>query len=221
MPADDPRIQWRCRYSRKASRRIADIAHTYTTYRASLVRGRTALIAILVLCGLAPCPSHADEFHWLNSVGVRARFGGERVLGEEQPEAFREYDVVASIRLPWERYHASGWGVGTRLLASAGVLQGGKNSALVLSLIPVLAIGSQDGRFVFDLGVGGALLSRHEFEKQDYGGHFQFALTVGVGVPLYGRFGVGYRFLHYSDAGLHGNDTIGGDFHMIEFVYRF
>ena len=186
-----------------------------------MVRLSVAFIATLVLCGLAPWPSHAEELHWLNSVGVRARVGGERVIGEEQPEAFREYDVVASIRLPWERYHASGWGVGTRLLASAGVLQGGRNSALVVSLIPVLAIGSQDGRFVLDLGVGSALLSRHQFEKQDYGGHLQFALTAGVGVPLYGRFGVGYRFLHYSDAGVHGNDTIGGDFHMIEFVYRF
>ncbi len=155
------------------------------------------------------------------SIGVRARVGGERVLGEEQPEAFREYDAVATIRLPWERYNPSGWGVGTRLLASAGVLQGGKNSAAVVSLIPVLALGSQDGRFVFDFGAGGALLSRHAFEKQDYGGHFQFALTVGIGVPLYGRIGVGYRFLHYSDAGIHGSNTIGADFHMVELIYRF
>ena len=174
-----------------------------------------------VLCVLAPWPSQAENLHSLISIGVRARVGGERVLGEEQPEAFREYDVVASFRLPWERYHASGWGVGTRLLASAGVLQGAENKAFALSLIPVLAVGSQDGRFVLDLGAGGAWLSRHTFEKQDYGGHFQFALTVGVGVPLYGRLGVGYRFLHYSDAGVHGKNTIGADFHMVEFIYRF
>ena len=174
----------------------------------------------LFLCVLAPSPSQAEELHLL-SLGVRARVGGERVLGEEQPEAFREYDAVASIRLPWERYHPSGWGVGTRLLASAGVLQGGKNSAFVLSLIPVFAVSSRDGRFVFDLGAGGALLSRHAFARQDYGGHFQFALTVGVGAPLYGRFGVGYRFLHYSDAEIHGPNTIGADFHMVEFIYRF
>ena len=157
--------------------------------------------------------------HSLVSIGVRARIGGERVLGEEQPEAFREYDVVASIRLPWERYYPSGWGVGTRLLASAGLLQGAEDKAFVFSLIPVLAVGSQDGRFVLDLGVGGAWLSRHTFEKQDYGGHFQFALTAGQCSALW-QFGVGYRFLHYSDAGIHG-DTIGADFHMVEFVYRF
>ena len=84
-----------------------------------------------VLCVLAPWPSQAEDLHSLISIGVRARVGGERVLGEEQPEAFREYDVVASIRLPWERYYPSGWGVGTRLLASAGLLQGAEDKAFV------------------------------------------------------------------------------------------
>ena len=125
---------------------------------------------------------------------------------------------MASCRLPWERYYPSGWGVGTRLLASAGVLQGGNKTAFVFSLIPVLAVGSQDGRFVLDLGAGVALLTRHTFEKQDYGGHSQFALTAGVGVPLSGDWGVGYRFLHYSDAGIHGPDTISADFNMVEVI---
>jgi hypothetical protein len=198
---------------------IAHDGHSAAIRDGLMIKARLALTSF-VLCAFAPWPSQAEEASSL-SIGVRARVGGERVLGQEQPEAFHEYDVFANIRLPWQHYYASGWGVGTRLLASAGVLQGGKDSALVVSLIPVLPIGSQDGRFVLDLGAGGALLSRHEFEKQDYGGHFQFALTVGVGVPLYRRFGVGYRFLHYSDAGIHGKHTIGADFHMVEFTYRF
>ena len=32
---------------------------------------------------------------------------------------------------------------------------------------------------------------------------------------------VGYRFLHYSDAGIHGTNSIGADFHMVAFIYRF
>ena len=200
--------------ARESLSRVVGVAH----FRARAWAGLA--LAAVVLGVVAPWPSQAQDLR-LQSIGARVRVGGERVLGEEQPEAFREYDVVASIRLPWERYHPSGWGVGTRLLASAGILQGGEKTAAVVSFIPVLAVGSQDGRFVLDLGAGMALLSRYTFEKQDYGGHFQFALTVGVGVPLYGPFGVGYRFLHYSDAGIHGPDTIGADFHMIEFTYRF
>jgi primosomal replication protein N len=157
----------------------------------------------------------------LLSVGVRARVGEKNVLGKEQPESFREYDVVASIQLPWKGQSPSGWEVGARLLTSVGVLQGAGKTALVASVIPVLALGRQDGRLTVDLGAGLALLSKHRYAQQDYGGPLQFALTFGVGVPLYQRVGLGYRYLHYSDAGAYGPYTIGADFHMIELIYRF
>jgi hypothetical protein len=178
-------------------------------------------MTIVVLCVIAPWPSRAADLEWL-SVGVRAQTGEKRrVLGKEQPESFREYDVVASIQLPWEGQSSSGWGTGARLLASAGVLQGANKTALVASVIPALALGRQDGRFTVELGAGLALLSRHRYAQQDYGGPIQFALTFGVGVPLNRRVGVGYRFMHYSDAGAYGPATIGADFHMIELNYLF
>jgi len=174
----------------------------------------------LALCAFATAASHAADFELL-SVGVRARVGEKRVLGEVQPESFRAYDLTTSVRTPWEMEFAPGWGVGVRLLASAGVLQGAGETALVTSLIPVLAIGTQDRRFTVDLGAGFALMSRHRYAQQDFGGPLQAALTLGVGVPLYRRVGVGYRFMHYSDGGAYGEHTIGADFHMIELVYRF
>jgi len=178
------------------------------------------LLISLVLCLLAHGPGRADGLRLL-SVGVRASVSGDTVLGDVAPEEFHEYDVVASFGLPWERYSPSDWGVGTRLMASAGVLRGAGSTAFAVSLIPVLAFGSRDGRFTLDLGIGGALLSKHRFGAQDYGGAFQFALTFGGGIPLYKRLGLGYRFLHYSDAGIYGSHTTGADFHMIEFTYRF
>jgi len=180
---------------------------------------RLALMG-LVLCLLAPWPSRAEDLRLL-SVGVRAGVSGATVLGDGQPEAAHEYDAVATFALPWGRYSQSGWGVGTRLMASAGAFRGAGETALVVSLIPVLALGSQDGRFTLDLGIGGALLSKRRFGTQDYGGPFQFALTLGVGVPLYERLGLGYRFLHYSDGGSNGPHTTGADLHMVEFTYRF
>jgi lipid A 3-O-deacylase PagL len=173
----------------------------------------------LVLCLLAPWPSHAEDLRLL-SVGMRARVSGVTVLGAVPPEAFQEYDAVANFGLPWGRYSQSGWGVGTRLMASAGALRGVGETALVVSLIPVLALGSQDGRLTLDMGIGGALLSKYRFGTQDYGGPFQFAITLGAGVPLYERLGLGYRYMHYSDAGVNGPHTTGADFHMVEFTYR-
>ena len=178
------------------------------------------LTLLSFICGLlVPRLSHSADLH-LSSLSLRARVFGATVLGEPQPEEFQEYDVAANFGLPWERYSESGWGMGTRLMVSAGIMRGGGETALIVSLIPELILGSADGRFTLDLGAGGALLSRHRFGRQDYGGPFQFALTAGVGVPFYKNLGLGYRFLHYSDAGVNGPDTIGADFHMIEFSYR-
>ena len=177
------------------------------------------LLLILVCCLLAPYPSYSEDLG-LQSLSMRARISEKTLLGEDAPENFEEYDVSANFGLPWKSYSTSGWGMGTRLMASAGVLRGAGENALVVSLIPELTLGSEDGRFTLDLGAGGALFSRHRFGKQDYGGPFQFALTLGVGVPFYKKLGIGYRFLHYSDAGINGSGTTGADFHMIEFNYR-
>ena len=64
-------------------------------------------------------------------------------------------------------------------------------------------------------------MSRYEFGTQDFGGPFQFALTAGAGFQVYKGLGLGYRFMHYSDASVNGGDTIGADFHMIELSYWF
>ncbi len=157
----------------------------------------------------------------LLSVNIRATLSSTDVVGDMAPEEFREFGVSANFRLPWVWYSQSGWGAGTRLMASTGALSGGGENALVVSLIPLVAFGSQDGRFTLDMGAGGALLSRHRFGTQDYGGYFQFALTAGVSLPLFERLGVGYRFLHYSDAGMNGPHTTGADMHMLELTYRF
>lgn len=181
---------------------------------------RVALLS-LALCLLVPWPSLAEDIRLMN-VGIRAGFTGASVLGEEQQEAFQEYSAFATVGLPWGWYSKSGWGVGTRLLASGGALQAsGGATGLIGSLVPVIAFGSQDGRFTVDIGGGGALLSTHHFGKQNFGGAFQVVATAGVSVPLYDRIGVGYRFQHYSDAGFYGTDSRGADFHMVELIYRF
>ena len=136
-------------------------------------RLRSTLKAFVALttcvgCVLAPRPIRAFDLD-LAGAGVRWRVGGERVLGQEQPEAFREYDVWMAVRLPWQRYSTSGWGVGTRLLTSVGLLKGAESNALVVSVLPVFAFGSQDGRFNVDLGAGVAVLSQNKFAQQDFG----------------------------------------------------
>ena len=175
---------------------------------------------LIFICFLyTPNLSYSEDLS-LQSLSMRTRVSEKTLLGEDATEDFKAYDVSANFGLPWKSYSTSGWGMGTRLMASTGILRGAGKNALVVSLIPELTLGSEDARFTLDLGAGGSLFSRHRFGTQDYGGPFQFALTLGVGIPLYKKLGLGYRFLHYSDAGVNGSDTTGADFHMIEFSYR-
>ena len=164
--------------------------------------------------------SYAEDLD-LQNLSMRASFSETTVLGKDAPENFESYDVSANFELPWKNYSTSGWGIGTRLMTSAGVLRGDGKDALVVSIVPELTLGSMDGRYTLDLGIGGALLSRHRFGTQDFGGPFQFALTSGLSIPLYKKLSLGYRFMHYSDAGINGSDTIGADLHMIELIYGF
>lgn len=174
----------------------------------------------LVLGLLAAEPVPAEGLPLL-SLSARARLSNQTTLGDPQPEEFQEYDLAAHLGLPWQSRAVWGWFVDTRLMASAGLLRGGGDSALVVSLVPELGIRHRRWPLLVDLGAGAALLSRTRFGTQDFGGPFQFALTAGAGFPVYRRFGIGYRFLHYSDAGLNGEDTVGADFHMLEISYRY
>jgi hypothetical protein len=184
-----------------------------------LKRHLLALKACLA-CALPPTSGYALDIDAVHA-GVRWRVGGGDVLGKEQRADFHEYDIWATAQLPWRRHSASGWGVDTRMLASAGIFRGAGTNALVVSVLPLLALGSQDARFTVDFGAGLAVLSRSKYGEQDFGGPLQAALTFGITLPLYRRYGVGYRFMHYSDAGAYGSDTIGADLHTIEMSYRF
>lgn len=157
----------------------------------------------------------------LLSIGFRARFSSLDIIGSKAPEEFQEYDLSASFRLPWEKYSQSGWGLGTRLMTSIGALHAAGVTGLVVSLIPLVTYGRQDGKYIIDMGIGAALFSQRTFGEQDYGGAFQFALTAGASIPLFKGLGIGYRYQHYSDAGIYGPESTGADFHMLELIYRF
>jgi hypothetical protein len=159
----------------------------------------------------------------LMAVGVRGGISvkGESPLGEQMREDFVGGDLFGLFRLPWSWYSASGWGVGTRLITSAGAMSALEKVALVSSVAPVLALGTRDGRFTIDAGFGGALITAYHFGRHNLGGPFQFVATAGASVVPFGRVGFGYRFQHYSDGTIYGSDTRGVDLHMIELTYRY
>jgi hypothetical protein len=184
------------------------------------MRVRWAVLC-LTLTLLTPSPSYADGVSPLN-IALRGGATGAPVLGRDSFEDFQQYDVAVAARLPWSWYSESGWGVGTRAMASVGALTAAGDTAFLTTFVPGIFAGPRDSVLSVDLGAGVALLSRREFGRQDFGGIFQFALTLGLTlpVPFTERFGIGYRFHHLSDAGLYDGGK-GVDVHMLEITYKF
>lgn len=187
----------------------------------SLTFSLCCAVALTMPCLIAPRLGLAADLQ-LESAGIRLQIGEKsHVIGALQPESFHETDVDAVFSLPWERTFESGWKARARLVTHAGILRGQNESALVVAAIPTLTLGTQNGSFLIDTGLGLGYLSRHRFALQDFGGPLQFALTLGIEVPLFQNIAAGYRFMHYSDAGFYAPGTIGADMHMVEMLYRF
>ena len=189
-------------------------------FSVALRRTIGGLLAFAVTsCLITPIGMAADVS--LLSVSLRYGLSGSSPIGEQTQSDFQQYDVAATLRLPWRSYHSSGWGISTRLLLSAGALHGGNETNAIAAMVPVVAFGREDERFSLDIGGGGALLSDHQFNGQNFGGPFQFVWTFGANLKVLGPMGVAYHFQHYSDAGLYGSDARGVDLHLFELAYCF
>ncbi len=170
-------------------------------------------------------PPFADEYAKpmaLLWAGPRYGLGGNSPLGEEQKENFQMYDVAEHLRLPWGwRHQPSGWTLETRLLASAGQLAAAGTTSLMATMVPALAVSSPNGLLSVDVGPGLAFFTNHKFGVQNFGGPAQIIGTAGIGLDPFPMFHAGYRFQHFSDAGVYGPTSLGVDLHIIELGYRF
>ena len=93
------------------------------------VAGR--FLAILVVMALAialTIPLSRAEESTLISIGPRIGFSQKTpLLGKQQREVFRLYDIAAIVRLPWHWPLGTGrWKLGTGLITSVGLLGSGR-----------------------------------------------------------------------------------------------
>jgi len=157
----------------------------------------------------------------LLALGVRGGMNFKDAgLPPGEKEDFEQFDVFAIMGLPWEWKSPSGWELRWRLGGSAGALRGAGDTGFITTLTTGPALRIPGWRLIFDGGVGGALISKWEFGRQDIGGPFQFIAHGGVGVQVTRNIVVGWRFHHMSDATIYGKSR-GVDFHMLELSYYF
>jgi hypothetical protein len=166
--------------------------------------------------------SHAEE-STLISIGPRIGFSSVTpLLGKQQKESFRLYDVAALFRLPWQwPLGRDSWNLGTGVIVSAGVLEGAGTVGLIATVIPDLILSSPNGIISFDAGAGVAGFSRHQFGVQDFGGPAQIVATIGMTYSPFTHSYAAFRLQHFSDASLYGSDALGVDMYIFEVGYKF
>lgn len=166
--------------------------------------------------------SHAEE-STLISIGLRGGFSNKTpLLGKQQREEFRSYDVDAIFRLPWRWPLGAGkWNLGTGLITSVGVLEAAGDAGVMATVVPDLILTGWNEVISFDAGAGGGLFSRYQFGSQDFGGPAQFVATIGIRVSPFTHSYAGFRLLHFSDAGLYGSGSLGVDLYVFEVGYKF
>ena len=159
----------------------------------------------------------------LLSIGPRYGFSlNEPLLGKRQTETFNLVDVAATFRLPWSwPLGQSPWSVETRLITSAGALSAAGKTGFIAAVQPDVALTGWNNFVSIDAGVGLAFLSREQYGSQDFGGPVQLGLTMALQIHPISHAYAGFRFQHFSDAGMYGSDSLGIDLYLIEVGYRF
>lgn len=181
-----------------------------------------SLIGSLALATLICTPSLAEDTT-LISIGPRFGFSGKTpLMGKQQKYYFDLINVAAVFKLPWSwPVGESPWRLETRLITSAGVLQGAGENGLMMTLVPDLALSGWRGLLTFDAGAGAGFFSNYKFGMQDFGGPVQIVATAGIRVNPIRHAYAGFRVQHFSDAGLYGSSSLGVDMYIVEVGYRF
>ncbi len=181
-----------------------------------------SVVAVLAFTVLV-CASAMAEESILISVGPRIGFSTTTpLMGKQQKYYFHLYDVAALFRLPWQSSLGDGsWKLESRLLTSAGAIEGAGEAGLMASLVPEIALSGWNGLVSFDAGAGLGFFPRYKFGVQNFGGPVQIVATVGLTLNPVAHAYAGVRAQHFSDAGVYGPNSLGVDMYIVEMGYRF
>ena len=138
----------------------------------------SAFLSLLLL--LCSPPTWGEQFEW-TSIGVRGGMNFKDAgLPPGEKEDFEQFDVVRILGFPGQWNVPWDWRARYQLTTTAGVLRGNGNAGFISSMTVGLAVTKISWRATLDFGLGGALLSKWKFGRQNVGGPFQFIAHGGL-----------------------------------------
>ena len=141
-------------------------------------------------------------------------------------------DIQGVVLIPyedfWQKELAQNSGkFAARIEFSAARIQGDPKApggeATVIGVTPVLRYEPSNKLLYAEFGIGANYFSQREItSRKSVGTHFEFGDLIGFGIRLGEKkeVEIGYRFIHYSNAGMSSNNP-GLDFHQIRLQLGF
>ncbi len=127
----------------------------------------------------------------------------------------------------WSHQFANGWSASAHLefgIAEVnGKLSGANKGIVVLGVTPVLRFEPKKSPGFFEFGIGANYFDQKRIHSnKSVGTNFEFGDLIGLGVKLgeKDQFEIGYRLIHYSNAGISASNP-GINFHQIRFQAGF
>lgn len=182
------------------------------------------LLACVLLGFLVPQATYGQELDQgkkleLLSVGIR---GGTNLGGlpPQEKHDFYAMQGFAIIGFPGAWEWPRGWEGRYRWHFSAGTLTAKSDWGFFSTTGPSVAFTYWPWRLTFEVGTGAAYVSDEKYGDQDFGGPVQIVGHGGFSYHFPGHMVLGWRFHHFSDAGIYGKNR-GVDLHFLELSYHF
>lgn len=147
-----------------------------------------------------------------------AQFGTRVGVSENEP--VRHAEVLADWALPWDYDLGYGFRFQTYVSAGAGWIGDDRHDAVMGSLGPSVRFSMDQGPVSLVFGSAPTLLSRNTLGERNLGCAFQFTSHVGLVWTIAGRYEVGYRIQHMSNASISEHNP-GLNSHLVTLAWRF
>lgn len=156
-------------------------------------------------------PANRQIFR-LADVGVR--------LGMSENQPVRHAEVFGDWALPWDFDLGYGFRFQTYASGGAGWIGDDHHDGVMGSLGPSFRLSTDQGPVSVVFGSAPTLLSRNTFGGRNLGCAFQFTSHVGLVWTIAGRYELGYRVQHMSNASISEHNP-GLNSHLVTLAWRF
>lgn len=167
----------------------------------------------------------ASALFWLASA-VSAQSGVALFAGSGTDADIYGVSLISNSGF-WKSDLGKNWLVNTHIETTISGIDGKKSGAnkgvVVAGVTPVIRLTPKGSPGYFEAGIGLNYFSEKAINAEKrVGTHFEFGDFVGFGMAFGERqqTEIGYRFLHYSNAGISKHNP-GLDFHQVRLSYKF